>query len=98
MGVLYLSHPCQLLFVSKLRTYLQEVTGVTMTAFQKVSVLLLCCKVGNVAWDTNIQAIHDCQDQLWPAECAQVKISNYFFSVHHDFEISTKQKTTKMSM
>lgn len=75
-------------------SYLQEVMGVTMTAFQKVSMPLLWYKAGNVAWDTNIQAIHDCKDQLWPAECAQVKICNYFFSVHYDFEISTKQKTT----
>lgn len=71
-GGLYLSHPCQLLFVSKLGTvfwsHLQEVTGVAMAAFQKVSVPLLPNEVGNVARDTNIQAIQHCQEQLWPAE------------------------------
>lgn len=59
-------------------SYLQEVTGVPMTAFQEVSMPLLRYEVGNVAWDTNIQAIHDGQDQLWPAECVQVEIWNYF--------------------
>lgn len=49
-----------------------------MTAFQEVSMPLLRYEVGNVAWDTNIQAIHDGQDQLWPAECVQVEIWNYF--------------------
>lgn len=53
-------------------SYLQKVTGVTMTAFQEVSMPLLQYKVGNVAWDTNIEAIQDCQDQLWSARCAQV--------------------------
>lgn len=43
-----------------------------MTAFQEVSMPLLQYKVGNVAWDTNVEAIQDCQDQLWSARCAQV--------------------------
>lgn len=71
--------------------YLQEVTGITMTAFQEVSMPLLRYKLGNVAWDTNIQAIHSCQNQIWPAECAQAQTCNYFFSVHDDFQISTQQ-------
>lgn len=69
---LYLWHPCQPIKIRDfIWSYLQEVTGFAMTALQKVSVPLLQNEVGNVAWDTNIQAIHDCQDQLWPAEGAQ---------------------------
>lgn len=62
-------------------SYLQEVTGITMTAFQEVSAPLLRYKVGNVVWDANIEAIQDCQDQLWPATCAQVQICHYFVRV-----------------
>lgn len=61
--------------------YLQEVTGITMTTFQEMSVPLLRYKVGNVARDTNIEAIQDCQDQLWPARCAQAQICHYFIRV-----------------
>lgn len=66
-------------------SYLQKVTGVTMTAFQEVSMPLLQYKVGNVAWDTNIEAIQDCQDQLWSARRAQVSICNDFIRVSTDF-------------
>lgn len=71
--------------------YLQEVTGITMAAFQEVSMPLLRYKVGNVAWNTNIQAIHSCQNQIWPAECAKAQTCNYVFSVHDDLQISTQQ-------
>lgn len=52
-------------------SHLQKVPSITVTAFQEVSMPLLRCKVGNVAWDTDIKAVQDRQHQLWPARCAQ---------------------------
>lgn len=47
-------------------THMQEVTRVTVSAFQEVRVPLLGQKARNVVWNPNVKAVQDGQDQLWP--------------------------------
>lgn len=49
------------------QTNLQEAAGVMVTALQEPRLFLLRQETGNVARDTNVKAVNDCEDELRPA-------------------------------
>lgn len=64
------------------RVELQEVAGITVTALQEAGMSLFRQEAGNVAWDSNIEAIQDGQDQV------RSVISSSVMSVVEQFERS----------
>lgn len=59
---------------------LKEVPGVTVTALQESSLSLLGEEAGNVTRDSNIDAVHDRQNQLRPAGGGNTKHRRGFTS------------------
>lgn len=52
-----------------------------VTALQEVGVSMLRQKAGNVAWDLNIEAVQDRQDQLRPVEGEHAQ-QTHFIQLH----------------